>query len=122
MTQPRAPIVGCGYVGIPLAHALRVHVDDLVSACIAVAKSVDARGFYNVTDGNNISSTEFMHRVASIANLPSAVEISLAQARPEFRAERLSFLNESRRVSNKRLLTELSFYLHYVDVGIGVSL
>jgi nucleoside-diphosphate-sugar epimerase len=98
----------------------RIHVDDLVDACIAVAKTPEARGVYNASDGNGMSSTEFMQRVAQIAGLPPPVEISLEQARREFSAERLSFLNESRRVTNKRLLTDLGLKLRYADIDAGI--
>jgi nucleoside-diphosphate-sugar epimerase len=98
----------------------RIHVDDLVTICIAAAENAEARGVYNATDGNSLSSTEFMQRVAKIANLPTPVEISLAQAHREFSAERLSFLNESRRVGNKRLLNDLGLQLRYADVDAGI--
>ncbi len=42
----------------------RIHVDDLVTACEAAVENKEARGVYNVTDGNSISSTRFMDLVA----------------------------------------------------------
>jgi nucleoside-diphosphate-sugar epimerase len=98
----------------------RIHVDDLTTACIAAAARNDARGVYNVTDGNSMSSTEFMRRVSAIANMPAPVELSLEEARLTLSAERMSFLDESRRVSNQRLLTELQIQLQYADVDTGI--
>lgn len=98
----------------------RIHVDDLVAVCLSVGNNGDARGVYNVSDGNSMSSTEFMRRVAKIADLPPPVEIPLEEARREFSAERLSFLNESRRVSNRRLLTDLGVTLRYADIDAGI--
>jgi nucleoside-diphosphate-sugar epimerase len=98
----------------------RIQVDDLAAACINVALNTEARGVYNVTDGNSMSSTEFMRRVASIAKMPAPVEISLEEARVTLSTERMSFLDESRRVSNKRLITELNFSLKYADVDAGI--
>jgi nucleoside-diphosphate-sugar epimerase len=98
----------------------RIHVDDLVTACLAVAKNDAARGVYNVTDGNSMSSTEFMRRVAALAHLPAPLEISHEEARLTLSAERMSFLDESRRVSNKRLLAELGLQLQYADVDAGI--
>jgi nucleoside-diphosphate-sugar epimerase len=91
---------------------------------MTVASKTDARGVYNVTDGNSMSSTEFMRRVAQITELPAPREISLEEARLTLSAERMSFLDESRRVSNKRLLGELGLQLRYtnVDAGIRASL
>jgi nucleoside-diphosphate-sugar epimerase len=98
----------------------RIHVEDLVAACIAAAARSDARGVYNATDGNSMSSTEFMRRVATIANMPAPVELSLEEARLTLSADRMSFLDESRRVSNQRLLTELQIQLQYADVDAGI--
>jgi len=98
----------------------RIHVDDLVSVCVAVAQNGEARGVYNASDGNSLSSTEFMRRVAKIGMLPMPVEISFEEARLTLSAERLSFLDESRRVSNRRLLLELGITLQYADVEAGI--
>ncbi len=102
----------------------RIHVDDLVNVCIAVANHPDARGIYNVTDGNSITSTEFLLRVAQFANLPAPPQVSMEEARLTFSIERLSFLEESRRIGNRRLLSELGIKLKYasIDNGIRASL
>ncbi|HYM34031.1 MAG TPA: NAD-dependent epimerase/dehydratase family protein [Steroidobacteraceae bacterium] len=114
--QRREPFVRADEAGI----TNRIHVDDLVAACIAVAQREDARGVYNVTDGNAMSSTEFMRRVAKIANVAAPVEISREEASVMMSEERLSFLDESRRVSNRRLLKELGLQLKYADVDAGI--
>jgi nucleoside-diphosphate-sugar epimerase len=114
--QRREPFIRLSEAGV----TNRIHVDDLVTACVAVAKSEDARGVYNVTDGNSMSSTEFMRRVAMITELPAPLEISLEDARVTLSAERMSFLDESRRVSNKRLLGELGLQLRYTEVDAGI--
>jgi nucleoside-diphosphate-sugar epimerase len=98
----------------------RIHVDDLVSICMAVGRNAEARGVYNVSDGNNMSATEFMRRVAAIVNLPPPREIPLEEARREFSAERMSFVGESRRISNRRLLKELGLQLRYADIDAGI--
>jgi hypothetical protein len=61
-----------------------------------------------------------MRRVATIANMPAPVELSLEEARLTLSADRMSFLDESRRVSNRRLLTELQIQLQYADVDAGI--
>lgn len=112
--------------GEPLIHAAeagisnRIHVDDLVSACIAAEQNTEARGVYNVTDGNSISATEFALRVAALAQLPAPPQISMDEARLTFTIERMSFLDESRVVSNRRMLTELGAQPKYSDVDAGI--
>ncbi len=114
--QRGEPFVRASEAGI----SNRIHVDDLVTVCMAVGRNGHARGVYNVSDGNSMSSTEFMQRLATIAKLPLPIEIPFEQARLEFSAERLSFLSESRRVSNRRLLADLGVQLRYADVEAGI--
>ena len=98
----------------------RIHVDDLVEACVVAAGNPEARGVYNVTDGNSCSSTEFLDRVAHLAHLPPPPRVSMDEAQLTFSPERLSFLNESRRVSNDRMLKHLGVKLRYADMDEGI--
>jgi nucleoside-diphosphate-sugar epimerase len=98
----------------------RIHVDDLVTACTAALSNQEARGVYNVTDGQSYTSTQFLDRVAALANLPQAPRVSMDEAQLTFSAERLSFLNESRQVSNERMLKNLGVQLKFGDVDEGI--
>lgn len=98
----------------------RIHVDDLVTACVAAIENKEARGVYNVTDGNSISSTSFIDMVAQLSGLPRPPRVSMEEAQLTFSPERLSFLNESRRVSNDRMLKNLGVKLRYADVEAGI--
>lgn len=98
----------------------RIHVDDLVTACEAAIENKEARGVYNVTDGNSISSTSFVELVAKLTGLPRPPRVSMEEAQLTFSPERLSFLNESRRVSNDRMLKNLGVKLRYSDLEAGI--
>jgi nucleoside-diphosphate-sugar epimerase len=98
----------------------RIHVDDLVTACVAAIENEEARGVYNVTDGNSVSSTEFIDMVADLAGLPRPPRVSMEEAQLTFSPERLSFLGESRRVSNERMLRHLGVKLRYADLQAGI--
>jgi nucleoside-diphosphate-sugar epimerase len=98
----------------------RIHVDDLVEACVRSIANPEARGVYNVTDGQPFSSTTFMNLVAKVAGLPPPPTVSMEEAQLTFSPERLSFLNESRRVSNERMLKHLGVALKYSDVEAGI--
>ncbi len=99
----------------------RIHVDDLVSACVSAgqAKAADRR-IYNVTDGSEESATAFLLRVARISRLPAPPLISRADAMRELSPAARSFLAESRRVDNRRLLQELGVTLKYGDLDAGI--
>jgi nucleoside-diphosphate-sugar epimerase len=114
--QKREPVVRTEDAGI----SNRIHVDDLVAACVAAIENKEARGVYNVTDGNSISSTAFIDLVAKLTGLPSPPRVSMEEAQLTFAPERLSFLNESRRVGNDRMLKHLGVQLKYADVEAGI--
>jgi nucleoside-diphosphate-sugar epimerase len=98
----------------------RIQVDDLVEACTRAITNSEARGVYNVTDGRPLSSTTFINLVAKVAGLPPPPQVSMEEAQLTFSPERLSFLNESRRVSNERMLKHLGVVLKYADVEAGI--
>jgi len=114
--QRGEPVIALAEAGI----TNRIHVDDLVAACIAAAGNVEARGIYNVTDGNSISGTEFTLRVAQLAGLPAPPQISMDEARLVLSPERMSFLDESRRIRNRRMLQDLGVQLKYANIDDGI--
>jgi nucleoside-diphosphate-sugar epimerase len=98
----------------------RIHVDDLVSACVQAIINPEARGVYNITDGDPLSSTAFSNLVARLAGLPPPPQVGLEEAQLTFPPERLSFLGEFRRVSNLRMLKHLGVVLRYPNAEAGV--
>lgn len=79
----------------------RIHVDDLVSACLA-ALDGPARGVFNLTDGHPESLAAFTRRLAALTGLPAPREVSWAEAEGVISPGLLAFLRESRRVETRR--------------------
>ena len=102
----------------------RIHVDDLVQVCLAAAAQPEARGVYNVSDGQQLTMTDYLNLIARLADLPAPAEIPLDEAQLVFSPEYLSYLDESRRIDNTRMRTELGITLRYptADMGIAASL
>jgi nucleoside-diphosphate-sugar epimerase len=99
----------------------RIHVTDLVTAAVAAGFAAAAdRKIYNVTDGSDDSHTEYLERVARIAHLPLPPLITRAEAQRLFSPIAYSFLAESRRVDNGRMLAELGVSLQYHDLDAGI--
>jgi nucleoside-diphosphate-sugar epimerase len=98
----------------------RIHVDDLVESCIAAIVNPEARGVYTISDGASITATEFMETVARVVGLPAPPQVSMEEAQLTFPPERLSFISESRRVSNDRMVKHLGVTLRYADVEKGI--
>jgi len=98
----------------------RIHVDDLVTACVA-ALELPVRGVFNVTDGDPSSTTEFLMRVASMAGLPPPPLVALAEAPGRISPGLLAFLAESRRVENRRMIEELGVVPRYASCAEGIA-
>ncbi len=98
----------------------RIHVDDLVTICLTAATNTHLQGVYNVSDGNALSMTEYMRMVARLANLPIPKEISFDEAQLTLSADYLSYMNESKRVDNSRLLREFNLRLRYENLEQGL--
>jgi nucleoside-diphosphate-sugar epimerase len=101
----------------------RIHVDDLVSACVA-AIDRPVRGVFNVGDGDHASTTEFTQKTAELAGLPPPPLVSLADAPGRVSPGLLEYLLQSRRVLTQRMREELGVVPRYAtsDSGIMASL
>jgi nucleoside-diphosphate-sugar epimerase len=99
----------------------RIHVDDLVQACMAAALQPQVRGIYNVSDGNRHTMTEFLQFVAELANIRMPPLVPMDEAQLSFSPEFLSYLDESRQVDNTRMRNELGVQLRYADLKQGIS-
>ena len=98
----------------------RIHVDDLVAAIVAAVDHPSAQGVFNVTDGDYASTTAYLQLTAAAAGIAPPALISKAAAREKIPAGMLSFLLESRRVDNRRMLQELGLQLQYPTLQSGV--
>jgi len=98
----------------------RIHVDDLVTACVAALER-PVSGAFNVTDGNPATTTEFLQRTAAIAGLAPPPLVALAEATGRISAGMLAFLRESRRVDNRRMREELGVELRFANLDDGIA-
>jgi nucleoside-diphosphate-sugar epimerase len=99
----------------------RIHAADLVDVCLAAMARAPAGAIYNVCDGNPTTMTDYFLRVAAAAGLSSPPQIPLAEAPGRVSAGMLSYLRESRRLSNRRVLAELGVRLRYPSLADGLA-
>jgi nucleoside-diphosphate-sugar epimerase len=98
----------------------RIHVDDLVSAIVAAIDSPAALGAYNVSDGDHSSTTAYLQATADAAGLPPPELVSESEAVSRISPGLRTFLDESRRVSNRRMLEDLGVTLRYPGMHLGI--
>lgn len=98
----------------------RIHADDLADICVIAGEERSPPGTYNVSDGQPGTMTQYFKAVADLIGVPHPPEISLDEARRVLSAEMMSYLTESRRIDNRKMLRELGVKLRYPDLGAGL--
>ena len=99
----------------------RIHIDDLVAVCLAAMERAPAGALYNVCDGSPSTMTDYFCRVADAAGLPRPPQIPLADAPGRVSAGMLSYLRESRRLSNRRMCDDLGVRLRFPTLADGLD-
>ncbi len=99
----------------------RIHADDLAAICVAAMAGKHANSVYNVSDGSPGNMTDYFFRVADAAGLPRPPTVARAGAEQVLSPGMLSFLNDSRRMDNRKLLEELEIELQYPDLATGLA-
>ncbi len=97
-----------------------IHADDLARACVAALWRGWPQRVYNVNDDSQLKMGDYFDLAADLYGLPRPPRISRAQAARELPAMQLSFMSESRRMSNRRLKCELRLHLRYPTVAEGL--
>jgi len=99
----------------------RIHADDLAQVCMAAAEKGESGEIFNVSDGNPSTMTEYFLAIAELAGLPRPPLISMAEARQVMTPLMLSYLTESRRMDNRRMLSRLGVKLLYPTLQGGLK-
>jgi nucleoside-diphosphate-sugar epimerase len=98
----------------------RIHADDLAVICVAALDSDHYDTVYNVSDGHPSTMTDYFFRVADAAGLPRPPVVSREKAQQVLSEGMLSFLQDSRRMDNRKLLHDLRVTLQYPDLEAGL--
>ncbi len=99
----------------------RIHIVDLVNICDLATSFDDAFDIINVTDGSPTPMSDYFIRVATKFALPAPKEINMHQALQEFSPAMMSYLNESKRVCNKKLREKFAYSLFYQNLESGLA-
>jgi len=99
----------------------RIHSEDLVNVCEQALLNPAITGIYNVTDGHPGTMYDYFIGIASAMNLPAPPAISLKEARHQLSDGMLSYMAESRRIKNKKLLKDFGIKLRYPELQAGLK-
>jgi nucleoside-diphosphate-sugar epimerase len=98
-----------------------IHADDLALIAVQALRYGLAGRIYHASDDSTLKMGDYFDRVASAFDLPLPPRISRAEAEASLPATRLSFMRESRRMSNLRIKRELQVRLQYPDVDATLN-
>lgn len=97
-----------------------IHADDLARIVIAALTRGKGGRAYNASDDSWMKMGDYFDLVAEHFDLPPPPRVSWDAARQELPEVMLSFMRESRRLTNRRLKQELRVRLRYPSVAQGV--
>ena len=113
--------------GLPVIDPLeapfsnRIHADDLAEACLKARHAGTPGQAYNISDGQPSTMTDYFWQVADHLKLPRPPAIPLAEARKVLTPAMLSFLDESKRLDNRKMREELGVVLRYPTLSEGLK-
>ncbi len=99
----------------------RIHADDLAQVARAAMESPLKNRIYNVTDGNPSTMTDYFNQIADFSGLPRPPQISMKEAEQTLSAGMVSYLKESRRIKNDKMINELGIVLQYPTIQSALT-
>ncbi len=97
-----------------------IHADDLARACVAALTHGLSQRVVHACDDSDLKMADYFDLAADLEGVPRPRRISREQAALELSPMLLSFMSESRRLSNWRLKSELKLKLRYPTVNTGL--
>jgi nucleoside-diphosphate-sugar epimerase len=98
-----------------------IHADDLARACIAALRHAGPQRIYNVNDNTRLKMGDYFDLAADLYGLAHPPRLPRSTAKDQLPLMLLSFMSESRRMDNTRLLSELGLRLRYPTVAEGLT-
>ncbi len=99
------------------SYTNHIHADDLARICLAALQRGKACRVYHASDDSLLKMGEYFDEVADAVGLPRVPRISRADAQHVLSEMMLSFVNESRRLTNQRMKRELKVKLGFPTVA-----
>jgi nucleoside-diphosphate-sugar epimerase len=99
-----------------------IHANDLARATIAALWRGKPQRIYNITDDTQLKMGDYFDRAADLYQLPRPPRISREAAQGSLPLMLLSFMSESRRLTNERMKRELRVTLRFPDVIDGLRI
>lgn len=103
------------------SYSNHIHAEDLAAACVLALAHGRSNRVYNVSDDSDMKMGDWFSLLAATFELPLPPRVDRAEAERKLSPALLSFLRESRRLSNQRIKRELGLRLRYPTVQDGLA-
>lgn len=103
------------------SYTNHIHAEDLARACVVALERGRPNRAYNVSDDSDLPMGDWFDKLADAFILPRPPRVTREQAQVLLSPQLLSFMNESRRLVNRRMKRELGLRLHYPTVDDGIA-
>jgi len=100
----------------------RIHVDDLIRACIRCIDYSGNINLFNISDGQPGSMTDYFLQVARSRGIPEPPQITMKECENIFSANMMSYLKESKKIDNSLMINELGVKLMYPNLEKGLEI
>ena len=104
------------------SYTNHIHADDLARIVVKALQNGKPNRIYNASDESELRMGDYFDAVADTYGLPRPTRQSRAEVERNVSPIMWSFMNESRRLSNKRMKRELKVSLRYAKVSDALSL
>ncbi len=99
------------------SYTNHIHADDLARCVVAAMHHAKPSRVVHTSDDSDLKMGEYFDTVADAFGLPRAPRVTRAEAQRVLSPMMLSFMNESRRLTNNRMKQELKVVLRYPTVA-----
>lgn len=103
------------------SYTNHIHADDLARIVIAALRHGRPNRVYHASDDGEMKMGDYFDAVADARDLPRPLRLPRAQVERGVPPALWSFMNESRRLTNTRLKTELKVRLLYPTAGDALA-
>lgn len=102
------------------SYTNHIHANDLARIVFAALRHAKPGRIYHACDDSHLKMGEYFDLIADRFGLPRPPRIARTEAKERISPEMLSFMGESRRLTNARMKHELHVHLHYPTVAASI--
>lgn len=102
-------------------YSNRIHAEDLTTICCQALTVQKITGIFNCSDGKPTTMYDYFTRLATAYHLPTPPVINMQQAQNQLSAGMLSYMQESRRINNQKLLQTFNIKFKYPSLSSFLS-